>query len=91
MTRKSLEDAVKCLLDAQQGFSPKNVNIDTRVYSAWQIDSLDAVELVMAIEDEFDLEILDSEFEGFDTDTTFGQLVQFVEQKIASVTKAGTP
>ena len=41
-------------------------------------DSLDTVELVMALEDEFDLEIMDSESEKF---VTVADVVAFIESK----------
>ena len=41
-------------------------------------DSLDVVELVMGLEEEFDLEITDEEAEKI---TTVGMAVQFIEEK----------
>lgn len=39
-------------------------------------DSLDAVELIMAIEDEFDIEVSDEEAQKF---KTVGQIVEYIE------------
>lgn len=41
------------------------------------IDSIDAVELVMSIEDEFDLEIPDEEMDNF---KTVGDVVHYIEK-----------
>lgn len=41
-------------------------------------DSLDVVELVMGLEDEFDIEISDEEAEGI---RTVGDAIQFIESK----------
>jgi acyl carrier protein len=44
-------------------------------------DSLDTVELIMAMEEEFDIEIPDSDAEGI---TTVGALTQYVAQRVAN-------
>ena len=43
-------------------------------------DSLDIVTLVMEIEDEFDIDVPDSDVENL---RTVGQIVQYIEQSIA--------
>jgi acyl carrier protein len=42
-------------------------------------DSLDVVELVMALEEEFDIEIPDESAEGIDT---VGKAVEYISQKV---------
>jgi acyl carrier protein len=44
-----------------------------------EADSLDAVEIIMALEDEFDIEIPDEEAEKF---KNIGDIAKFVETKI---------
>ena len=44
-----------------------------------EADSLDAVEIIMALEDEFDIEIPDEEAEKF---KNIGDIAKFVEQKL---------
>lgn len=44
-----------------------------------EADSLDAVEIIMAFEDEFDLEIPDEEAEKFDN---IGDIVDYIESKV---------
>jgi acyl carrier protein len=44
-----------------------------------EADSLDAVEVIMAIEDEFDIEIPDEDAEDF---KNIGDIVKYVEDRI---------
>lgn len=44
-----------------------------------EADSLDAVEIIMAFEDEFDIEIPDEEAEKFDN---IGDIVDYIEAKL---------
>lgn len=44
-----------------------------------EADSLDAVEIIMSIEDEFNIEIPDDEAEGF---KNIGDIVVYVEKKL---------
>ncbi len=44
----------------------------------WKADSLDVVELVMALEDEFDLEIPEEDAEQI---TTVGAVVRYLEEQ----------
>lgn len=44
-----------------------------------EADSLDAVEIIMAFEDEFDIEIPDEEAEKFDN---IGDIVDYIESKV---------
>ncbi len=53
------------------------VNRDTSFVNDLDADSLDTVELVMALEEEFDLEIAD---EVAETITTVGEAVDYIEQ-----------
>ena len=58
------------------------VTMDTHLMKDLKADSLDAVEIIMAIEDEFEIEIPDEDAEKFQT---VGDLVRYVEDKIADM------
>ena len=58
------------------------VTMDTHLMKDLEADSLDAVEIIMAIEDEFEIEIPDEDAEKFET---VGDLVRYVEDKIADM------
>ncbi len=58
------------------------VTMDTHLMKDLEADSLDAVEIIMAIEDEFEIEIPDEDAEKFQT---VGDLVRYVEDKIAEM------
>ena len=52
---------------------------ETSLMKDLEADSLDAVEIIMGIEQEFDIEIPDSATDGFEN---VGDIVRFVESKI---------
>ncbi|WP_129600274.1 acyl carrier protein [Anaerophilus nitritogenes] len=51
------------------------ITLETSLMGDLEADSLDAVEIIMAIEDEFDLEIPDEDAEGF---KNIGDIVTYV-------------
>ena len=57
----------------------KDISIDTSLINDLEADSLDAVEIIMAIEDEFDVEIPDEDAEDF---KNIGDIVKYVEERI---------
>ncbi|MFA6471104.1 MAG: acyl carrier protein [Candidatus Latescibacterota bacterium] len=57
----SLEQRVKDLVISQLGVEASKVNNDSSFIDDLGADSLDTVELVMAFEEEFDLEISDDD------------------------------
>jgi len=59
----SVEDRVRKIVCEQLGVSNDEVNKDSSFVDDLGADSLDTVELVMALEEEFDLEIADEEAE----------------------------
>ena len=56
-----------------------NITPETSLMKDLEADSLDAVEIIMGIEEEFDIEIPDSDAEGFQN---VGDIVKYVESKI---------
>ena len=55
------------------------VTMDTHLMKDLEADSLDAVEIIMAIEDEFDIEVPDEDAEKFQS---VADLVKYIEEKI---------
>lgn len=56
-----------------------DITMDTHLMRDLEADSLDAVEIIMAIEDEFDIEIPDEDAEKFQL---IGDIVKYVEERI---------
>lgn len=63
MSEKSTEDKVKDIIVEQLGVNADQVKPEAKLIEDLGADSLDAVELVMAIEEEFGLEVPDEEAE----------------------------
>lgn len=55
------------------------ITMDTSLMRDLEADSLDAVEIIMGIEDEFDVEIPDEDAEAF---KNIGDIVRYVEEKM---------
>ena len=63
----SVEDRVKKIVCDQLGKSTDEIQSDSSFVDDLGADSLDTVELVMALEEEFDLEIADEDAEKIST------------------------
>ena len=72
----SIEDSVKKIVVEQLGVSEDQVTPDASFVDDLGADSLDTVELVMALEEEFDAEIPDDQAEKI---TTVKQAVEFIQ------------
>ena len=72
----SVEDRVKKIVVEQLGVSEDQVTPDASFVDDLGADSLDTVDLVMALEEEFDAEIPDDEAEKI---TTVKQAVEFIQ------------
>lgn len=71
-------EQVKKILAEQFSMSEDDINMDTSFVEDIGADSLDLVELVMALEQEFDLEIDDDEVEKI---KTVGDAVRYIKDK----------
>ncbi len=71
----TLEKIAKILGD-QLDVDVETINADTRIAEDLNADSLDVVELLLAVEDEFDVEIPD---EAIATLSTVGDVVDYIE------------
>ena len=75
-----IEKRVKKIIQEQLGLSDKNINNGANLTEDLGADSLDIVELIMALEEEFDMEIPD---EDADKISTIQQAVEYIKtQKI---------
>ena len=75
----TIEDRVKKIVIEQLGVGEDQVTPDASFVDDLGADSLDTVELVMALEEEFDTEIPDDEAEKI---TTVKQAIEFVQANI---------
>ena len=75
----SVFEKVKGIIVKELKVEAEKVTLDARLKDDLGADSLDAVEIVMDIEDEFGFEIDDSEAENV---TTVGDLVRSIEQLV---------
>jgi acyl carrier protein len=72
----AVEDKVKAIIAEQLGVGPEEVTPDASFIEDLGADSLDIVELVMALEEEYDLEITDEQAEKI---RTVQDVVKFIE------------
>jgi len=63
MSEKSIEDKVRDIIVDQLGVNADQVTPEAKFVEDLGADSLDTVELVMAFEEEFDIEVPDEEAE----------------------------
>ena len=77
MTTKSVEERVKEIICEQLGVEDGEVTPAAKFIEDLGADSLDTVELVMAFEEEFDLEIPDEDAEKI---TTVGDAIQYIKE-----------
>ncbi len=71
-------DKVREIIVEQLGVEESAVTSETSLMKDLEADSLDAVEIIMAIEDEFEIEIPDEDAEKFHS---IGDIVKYVEEK----------
>lgn len=69
-------EKVKQIIAGKMSISEDEITVDTKLKEDLQADSLDMVELVMAAEDEFGVEIEEDAVREF---TTVGDVVKYIE------------
>jgi acyl carrier protein len=74
----AVADKVKSIIAEQLGVKPEEVTPEASFIDDLGADSLDTVELVMAFEEEFGIEIPDEDAEKI---TTVGEAVKYIEEK----------
>ena len=75
----TVEDRVKKIIIEQLGVEEDDVTPEASFVEDLGADSLDTVELVMAFEEEFDIEIPDEEAEKI---LTVGRAIEYIKEKM---------
>jgi acyl carrier protein len=78
MSEKSIEQRVKDIIVEQLGVKPEQVTPEAKFIEDLGADSLDTVELVMALEEKFGNEIPDEQAEKLQS---VGDVIKFVEEQ----------
>ena len=73
-------EKIKTLLAEQLEVDAEEMSLDTKIAEDLGADSLDVVELLMSIEDEFEVEIPDEEIENL---KTIGDVVEYIKNNMA--------
>jgi len=76
-----ISEKIKGVIAEQLGVKPEEVTEQAKFVDDLGADSLDTVELVMALEEEYGVEIPDEDAEKL---TTVGEAIKYIEKKIAS-------
>jgi len=79
MADDTFETFKKCAVEVLQ-VTPEQVTLEAKFGDDLDADSLDLVELVMALEEAFDIEVPEEELEGV---TTVGQAYELVTNKLS--------
>ena len=77
----SIPEKVKAVIAEQLGVKPEEVTDGAKFVDDLGADSLDTVELVMALEEEYGVEIPDEDAEKL---TTVGEAIKYIDEKISS-------
>jgi acyl carrier protein len=72
-------EKIKKIISDRFGVSEDRVTMEATFKNDLGADSLDVVELVMELEDAFDIEVPDEDAEGL---TTVGAVVEYIKTKI---------
>ena len=76
----TVEERIKNIISINLGIKLEEVKNESHLFDELGADSLDRVELMMTIEEEFDGTIKDSEAQNI---VTVGQIIDFVNSKLA--------
>ena len=72
-------ETIRKIISEQLGLDEKIISLDSNLTTDLDADSLDAVEIIMAIEDEFSIEIPDDRIEDL---VTIHDLVEYIESSV---------
>ena len=77
----SVDEKVKDIISEQLGVKKEEIKPESSFIDDLGADSLDTVEVVMALEEEFGIEIPDEDAEKI---TTVGQAAKYIEDKMGN-------
>ena len=77
MAEKTIEQRVKDIIVDQLGVNADQVTPEAKFIEDLGADSLDTVELIMALEEEFNLEVPDEEAEKLQS---VGDVIKYIEE-----------
>ena len=80
MSSEEVFAKVKNVIIEQLGVAENNITMEASFIDDLGADSLDIVELIMALEEEFDIEIPDSDAEKV---VTVGDVVEYIKDHVA--------
>ena len=80
MSSEEIFENVKGVIVEQLGVAEGNITMKASFIDDLGADSLDIVELIMALEEEFDIEIPDSDAEKV---VTVGDVVEYIKDHVA--------
>lgn len=72
-------EKVKAILSEQFDVEEDSITAETSISEDLGADSLDVVDLLMSLEDEFEIEVPDEEIENI---KTVGELVKYIESNL---------
>lgn len=80
MSSEEVFEKVKNIIIEQLGVAEANISTESSFIDDLGADSLDIVELIMALEEEFDIEIPDADAEKV---STVGDVVEYIKEHVA--------
>lgn len=80
MSSEEVFDKVKSIIVEQLGATESSITMEASFIDDLGADSLDIVELIMALEEEFDTEIPDADAEKI---ATVGDVVEYIREHLA--------
>ena len=81
MADKPIDQRVKDIIVEQLGVKPDQVTPEAKIIEDLGADSLDTVELIMALEEEFGIEVPDEQAEKLTTVGDVGKSIEDHQQK----------
>ena len=80
-TRSEITETIQRISCDITGAIPETVNAESKFVEDLRADSLDMIEIVMKVEDEFNIEIPDEDVENI---KTVGQAIDYVAGKVGA-------